>query len=195
MILREDPHTFYNECTLKPSPDLIHLCKKKKKKEVTGMAFTARYRPEEDKFETVSLPNDVFDRRQLHCKVRKPMTLCLHPNFHQRHNKTVLLLIAVSQRAWPMTISSPNPLYAPLPSSLPTSPVHRLIATLNAKYSLEPPLANYEELYAFSTTRIADFWGTVWDEVGIIGDKGVSSDGEWHVVDEGRTPADKPGVV
>lgn len=91
-----------------------------------------------------------------------------------------------------MSISSPNLLYAPLPSYLPTSPVHRLIATLNAKYTLEPPLANYEELYAFSTTRIADFWGTVWDEVGIIGDKGVSSDGEWHVVDEGRTPAENP---
>lgn len=32
----------------------------------------------------------------------------------------------------------------------------------------------------------------MWDEVGIIGDKGVSSDGECHVVDEGRTPEENP---
>ncbi|KIK97146.1 hypothetical protein PAXRUDRAFT_825234 [Paxillus rubicundulus Ve08.2h10] len=47
-------------------------------------------------------------------------------------------------------------------------------------------LRSYLDLYDWSTTHIDLFWGDVWDEVGIIGQKGN------HVVDEAAAPAANP---
>lgn len=89
-----------------------------------------------------------------------------------------------------------RPLWTPqAPHETPTI---QLLHKLNEKYALDPPLATYEDLWRFSTTRIADFWDTVWDEVEVVGDKGVGAgpgtDGKdrVHVVDELKTPADNP---
>ena len=99
------------------------------------------------------------------------------------------------------------PLYAPQnPHETPTI---QLLHKVNAKYALDPPLASYEDLWRFSTERIADFWDTVWDEVEVVGEKaGITEDkgagegfaedgvGEgtrgYHVVDELKSPADNP---
>lgn len=90
-----------------------------------------------------------------------------------------------------------------IPEDPASTPTFKLLALLNSKYSLNPPLETYEDLWSFSTTRIADFWYTVWDEVGIVGDKGhvrdkgarpedTSGTPLVHVVDESKTPADNP---
>ena len=77
-----------------------------------------------------------------------------------------------------------KPLWQPPdPSNTPT---FALLRTLNAKYALNPPLSSYEELWQFSVTRQSDFWGTVWETVGVIGTRGK------HIVDEQSSPADNP---
>lgn len=42
---------------------------------------------------------------------------------------------------------------------------------VNAKYGLS--LSNYGELWAWSTENIGKFWGLVWDDTGIIGQRGT----------------------
>ncbi|EJD01158.1 acetoacetate-CoA ligase [Fomitiporia mediterranea MF3/22] len=82
------------------------------------------------------------------------------------------------------TDSEVKPLWEPPdPENTPT---FALLRTLNAKYSLNPPLVTYEDLWRFSVKRQSDFWGTVWDVVGVIGERGM------HVVDEECVPADNP---
>jgi len=55
---------------------------------------------------------------------------------------------------------------------------------VNRKYGLN--LSTYEDLYQWSVDNIADFWSTVWDETGVLGDKGH------HVVDSTASPSDNP---
>ena len=48
-----------------------------------------------------------------------------------------------------------------------------LMKAVNARYSdLSRPLASYEDLYEWSVQHPGAFWSMVWDEAGIIGDKG-----------------------
>lgn len=56
--------------------------------------------------------------------------------------------------------------------------------TVNSKYGIS--LSSYEDLYKWSIENISDFWSTVWDETGVVGDKGS------HVVDSHATPAGNP---
>ncbi|KAL5507975.1 hypothetical protein ACEPAH_5593 [Sanghuangporus vaninii] len=72
------------------------------------------------------------------------------------------------------------------PSNPEDTPTFALLRKLNHKYTIHPPLETYEDLWHFSVTRQSDFWGTVWDDVGIIGDRGR------HVVDEDCFPKDNP---
>ncbi|OCB84825.1 acetoacetate-CoA ligase [Sanghuangporus baumii] len=72
------------------------------------------------------------------------------------------------------------------PSNQEDTPTFALLRKLNHKYAIHPPLETYEDLWRFSVTRQSDFWGTVWDDVGIIGDRGR------HVVDEDCCPEDNP---
>jgi acetoacetyl-CoA synthetase len=57
---------------------------------------------------------------------------------------------------------------------------------VNAKHGLT--LRSYEDLYDWSTSHLADFWGDVWDETAIVGHKGA------HVVDEAALPSANPNV-
>ena len=74
------------------------------------------------------------------------------------------------------------------PLWLPINPygtrTFRFRDTISAKYGIS--LSSYEDLYKWSVENIADFWSTVWDETGIVGDKGA------HVVDSYATPAENP---
>ncbi|KAF8484292.1 hypothetical protein JB92DRAFT_3029847 [Gautieria morchelliformis] len=78
--------------------------------------------------------------------------------------------------------SGEKPLWIPhSPHGTRTS---RFRDSVNAKCGLS--LSSYEDLYRWSVENIADFWSTVWDETGVVGDKGA------HVVDRHATPADNP---
>ena len=47
-------------------------------------------------------------------------------------------------------------------------------------------LSSYNDLYTWSTTEIDKFWGDVWDETDILGEKGT------HVVDSAALPPEIP---
>jgi len=48
--------------------------------------------------------------------------------------------------------------------------MHAFKALVNAKYGLD--LDHYEDLHRWSVENLADFWGEVWDFVGICGERG-----------------------
>lgn len=75
-----------------------------------------------------------------------------------------------------------TPIYTP-PSPC-TSRTFRFLRSVNAKYN--ESLSTYADLYAWSTDHIDLFWSTVWDETGLVGQKGS------HVVDTDAKPADNP---
>ncbi|KAH7914344.1 hypothetical protein BJ138DRAFT_1079714 [Hygrophoropsis aurantiaca] len=60
----------------------------------------------------------------------------------------------------------------------------KLLKHVNAKFDLN--LSSYFDLYKWSTNHLDLFWGSVWDEVGIVGHKGN------HVVDNSAVPATNP---
>lgn len=78
--------------------------------------------------------------------------------------------------------SSTTPLWQP--SAPNETSTYRFLRRVNAKYNLS--LASYFDLYKWSTTEIGEFWSTVWDETGIVGEKGT------HVVAPHATPAANP---
>jgi acetoacetyl-CoA synthetase len=47
-------------------------------------------------------------------------------------------------------------------------------------------LKTYSDLYQWSIDNIDLFWSSVWDDTGVVGDKGT------HVVDKSAMPADNP---
>ena len=65
-------------------------------------------------------------------------------------------------------------LWAPTPSAVAESSTFRLLNVINTKYSPDPPLRSYEDLYRWSVDQktLGYFWSSVWDEVGVIGQKG-----------------------
>lgn len=48
----------------------------------------------------------------------------------------------------------------------------RFMRTVNAKHSLS--LSSYDELWTWSTANIGKFWDLVWQETGILGERGPS---------------------
>lgn len=60
----------------------------------------------------------------------------------------------------------------------------RLRDAVNKKHGLS--LVSYLDLYNWSVAHIPEFWAAVWDETGVIGEKGS------HVVDAAASPADNP---
>jgi acetoacetyl-CoA synthetase len=75
-----------------------------------------------------------------------------------------------------------SPLYQP--PNPEASPTFQFVRRVNAKYQLA--LGSYSDLYRWSTTQIDYFWGTVWDETDIIGEKGG------HVVERTAKPSANP---
>jgi acetoacetyl-CoA synthetase len=65
-------------------------------------------------------------------------------------------------------------LWQPNTLAVEESPTCRFIARVNSQFQLNPTLESYEDLYRWSVDprTLSSFWSTVWDEVGIIGEKG-----------------------
>jgi acetoacetyl-CoA synthetase len=80
------------------------------------------------------------------------------------------------------TSTGDAPLYEP--QNPEASRTFQFLHRVNSKYHLA--LNSYSDLYNWSTTEIDKFWGTVWGETEIIGEKGG------HVVDRTTTPAANP---
>lgn len=76
------------------------------------------------------------------------------------------------------------PLFLPHPTAVQASPAFRFLRKANSVRGLN--LQSYLDLYRWSTTDLDAFWGLVWDETGVIGDKGD------HVVDKSALPPDNP---
>lgn len=81
-------------------------------------------------------------------------------------------------------MSKDIPLFLPHPTAVQGSPAFRFLRKANSVHGLR--LQSYPDLYRWSTTDLDAFWGLVWDETGVIGDKGD------HVVDNSALPPDNP---
>jgi acetoacetyl-CoA synthetase len=75
-----------------------------------------------------------------------------------------------------------TPLYQP--PSPESSRIFKFLRNVNTKYDLS--LSSYFDLYKWSCTQLDQFWGTVWDETGVIGHKGN------HIVDSSTKPPANP---
>jgi acetoacetyl-CoA synthetase len=65
-----------------------------------------------------------------------------------------------------------SPLWTPSPDRIATSGLDSFRVSVNARYDLA--LAESDELHAWSLAEPEQFWDTVWDVCGIIGDKGTT---------------------
>ena len=75
-----------------------------------------------------------------------------------------------------------DPLYSP--TNPEASRTFQFLNRINAEYSLS--LSTYHDLYKWSTDHIDKFWSAVWDETGVIGDKGN------HIVNIDAAPPENP---
>jgi len=65
-----------------------------------------------------------------------------------------------------------------------SSPVFQLLRRINRLYALD--LHTYHDLYIWSCSHLHLFWGVVWDQANITGQKGL------HVIDPSALPAQNP---
>lgn len=70
------------------------------------------------------------------------------------------------------------------PQNVESSATYHFLRKANSIHSLN--LQTYFDLYKWSTTHLDQFWGMVWDETDVIGDKGS------HVVDNVALPVANP---
>eukprot|EP00761_Pharyngomonas_kirbyi_P012525 gb/GECH01012552.1/.p1 GENE.gb/GECH01012552.1/~~gb/GECH01012552.1/.p1 ORF type:complete len:664 (+),score=148.12 gb/GECH01012552.1/:1-1992(+) len=80
-------------------------------------------------------------------------------------------------------MSSEQPMWTP--KDISNTNLEKFRKKVNSKYSLE--LSNYDELYKWSVTNVADFWATFWDFADII-----HSSSYHQVVDEQAVMSDVP---
>ncbi len=80
-----------------------------------------------------------------------------------------------------MTDAAIHPLWQPDAERVARSHVTALIAEVNTRFGTN--LSNYGQLHAWSIDNLAAFWNLVWDQCGVIGDKG-----ERHLVDAEKMP-------
>lgn len=75
-----------------------------------------------------------------------------------------------------------EPLYnPPAPDSSRTI---QFLRRVNARHG--HAFSSYADLYEWSTSKIDDFWSSVWDETEVLGTKGA------HVVDSSASPSTNP---
>lgn len=81
---------------------------------------------------------------------------------------------------------------APLwtPPNPESTRTYTLLRSVNTRHQLSPPLKTYTDLYQWSIDHVDLFWDAVWDETGIVGEKGEG--GMVHVVDTTKKPCDNP---
>lgn len=77
-----------------------------------------------------------------------------------------------------------SPLWRPSEEAISQSRMEQFRKFVNVRHHLN--LQDYEELFDWSIGHVCDFWSDVWDETGVIGEKGT------HVVDEKALPVDNP---
>lgn len=70
------------------------------------------------------------------------------------------------------------------PQSPENSATFRFQTRVNSEFGLS--LSTYHDLWKWSTAHIDKFWSLVWDDTGVIGDKGT------HVVDIDSPPSGNP---
>ena len=70
------------------------------------------------------------------------------------------------------------------PQSPENSATFRFKTRVNSEFGLS--LSTYHDLWKWSTAHIDKFWSLVWDDTGVIGDKGT------HVVDIDSLPSGNP---
>ena len=67
------------------------------------------------------------------------------------------------------------PLWTPDADRIAGANLHRLFARCAAEHGLVfggAPAEDYSTLHAWSTEHPGEFWAMVWDELGVIGDRG-----------------------
>jgi acetoacetyl-CoA synthetase len=67
-----------------------------------------------------------------------------------------------------------TPLFTP--RSISDARTTQLMRKANTKYNLS--LSNYDEFWVWSTENTGNFWDLVWQETGIIGERGHSVRGD-----------------
>ena len=70
------------------------------------------------------------------------------------------------------------------PQDIESSATFRFLRKINDIHGLD--LKTYYDLYKWSTAHLDLFWGQVWDETGVVGQKGS------HVVDNAAPPVANP---
>jgi len=70
------------------------------------------------------------------------------------------------------------------PQSVHQSATFQFLHRVNLQHGLN--LQTYLDLYKWSTIHLDNFWGLVWDETNVIGEKGS------HVVDNTAMPTTNP---
>jgi acetoacetyl-CoA synthetase len=75
-----------------------------------------------------------------------------------------------------------SPLFQPVNAE--SSATFRFLRRVNSVHGLD--LQSYLDLYKWSTAHLDAFWGMVWDETNVIGDKAS------HVVDNDALPLANP---
>ena len=66
------------------------------------------------------------------------------------------------------------PLWTPDADRIAGANLHRLslVARLSTVWCSGDPAEDYSTLHAWSTEHPGEFWAMVWDELGVIGDRG-----------------------
>ena len=67
-------------------------------------------------------------------------------------------------------MSSDTPLWSPSRQQVDAAAITQFIAAANKRFGLA--LTDYDDLHRWSVERREDFWTLVWDEFGVIGDRG-----------------------
>lgn len=80
-----------------------------------------------------------------------------------------------------MSDTANHPLWQPSQERIARSHVMALIGEVNARFDAK--LSTYRDLHSWSITHLPEFWDMVWENCGVIGDKGVT-----HLVDGDKMP-------
>ncbi|WP_341990282.1 acetoacetate--CoA ligase [Azorhizobium sp. AG788] len=80
-----------------------------------------------------------------------------------------------------MTDTAIHPLWQPSAERIARSHVTALIGEVNARFGTT--LSTYRDVHSWSITHLPEFWDMVWENCGVIGDKGTT-----HLVDADKMP-------
>jgi len=105
---------------------------------------------------------------------------CARPGTYVAINPALCPFLFITSCSVPM--ASNSPLFQP--SDAESSATFRFLRRVNSLHGLD--LQSYLDLYQWSTAHLDAFWGMVWDQTNVIGDKAS------HVVDNDALPPMNP---